>query len=160
PRRRTDAVAGQSGRGPAGGRLPWPRGLPRAAPGLHRRRAHPPGTGPDRGGPRHRRPALTGPAGSGPWALLGFHGPPGAGSAGSPAGGVPQVNKPSGVVGGVDAPPGARGAGAWGGAGAPRRDRAGQPTTVQAIVAWQPEAIAQPMGTFAHIPDPRAVADA
>ena len=70
------------------------------------------------------------------------------------------MNKTFRIVVGVDGSDHAQRALDWAVAEAARRDHAGQPTTVQAILAWQPEAAAPPVAAYAHITDPRAAADA
>lgn len=64
------------------------------------------------------------------------------------------------IVVGVDGSDQAQRALDWAVTEAARRDHTGQPTTVQAIIAWQPDAAAPPAGVSAHIRDPRLVADA
>lgn len=70
------------------------------------------------------------------------------------------MNKTFRIVVGVDGSEQAQRALDWAVAEAARRDHAGQPTTVQAIIAWQDGAVTEPAGVFAHIRDPRMVADA
>jgi nucleotide-binding universal stress UspA family protein len=64
------------------------------------------------------------------------------------------------IVVGVDGSEHAQRALDWAVVEAAHRHHAGQPTTVQAIIAWQPEMAPPPVAAFAHISDPRAVADA
>jgi nucleotide-binding universal stress UspA family protein len=64
------------------------------------------------------------------------------------------------IVVGVDGSDQAQRALDWAVAEAARRDHCGQPTTVQAIVAWQSDALAEPLGRYAQLSEPIAVADA
>jgi nucleotide-binding universal stress UspA family protein len=64
------------------------------------------------------------------------------------------------IVVGVDGSDQAKRALDWAVAEAARRDHCGQPTTVQAIVAWQPDTVAEPRRGPAHMSDPRVIADA
>jgi nucleotide-binding universal stress UspA family protein len=64
------------------------------------------------------------------------------------------------IVVGVDGSAQAQRALDWALREAALRDDAGQPTLVEVIIAWQSDAVTPPAGIFAHLSDPRAIADA